>query len=70
VSTKANGNGEATSGARISPATWVLVTVVAGTLLLLHTGYTTGEWRGAVVTEVQVLAVGLVTWLVLRSAED
>lgn len=52
---------------RISPPTWVALATLAGTALLLYTGATTGEWRGVVVSEVQILVVGLVTWLVLRT---
>lgn len=55
---------------RISPATWTVIAVLAGSALLGYTGATTGEWRGVVVTEVQILAVGFVTWLVLRWGED
>jgi hypothetical protein len=67
---KLSEEGEVARGARLAPSTWVLIAVVAATLLLVHTGYTTGEWRGVIVTEVQIAVVGLVTWLVLRSAED
>jgi hypothetical protein len=50
----------------ISAATWVLIATLAATLLLLYTGVTSGEWRGVVVTEVQIAVVGLATWLVVR----
>jgi hypothetical protein len=53
-------------GARISPATWVGIATAAGTALLLYTGVTTGEWRGVVVSEVQILVVGVACWLVFR----
>jgi len=52
--------------ARISPTSWVAIATAAGTALLLYTGVTTGEWRGVVVSEVQILVVGLASWLVLR----
>ena len=51
---------------RISPPAWALIATLAGTAMLLYTGVTTGEWRGVVVSEVQIAVVGLVTWLVLR----
>lgn len=51
---------------RISPTAWVGIATAAGTALLLYTGVTTGEWRGVVVSEVQILAVGLACWLVFR----
>ncbi len=57
-------NGRATP--RISPLAWVGIATAAGTALLVYTGVTTGEWRGVVVSEVQILAVGLACWLVFR----
>ena len=51
---------------RIAPATWVVIATVAGTALLLYTGATTGEWRGVLVSELQIAVVGLVSWLALR----
>ena len=54
----------------ISPPTWVLVGTLAATLLLAYTGVRTGEWRGVVVTEVQILVVGLATWVVLRGSDE
>ncbi len=54
----------------ISAPAWALIGTAAVTLLLLWTGFRTGEWRGVVVTEVQVLVVGLVTWFVLRASEE
>lgn len=50
----------------ISAPAWVAIATAAGTALLLYTGVTTGEWRGVIVSEVQIAVVGLVTWLVLR----
>lgn len=52
---------------RVSAASWVAIATVAGTALLLYTGVTTGEWRGVIVSEVQIAVVGLVTWLVVRA---
>lgn len=51
---------------RIAAASWVAIATAVGSALLLYTGVTTGEWRGVVVSEVQILVVGLATWLVLR----
>lgn len=51
---------------RISASTWAALATTAGSLLLLYTGVTTGEWRGVVVSEVQILVVGLTTAFVLR----
>lgn len=51
---------------RISASAWALIATVAGSALLLYTGVTTGEWRGVLVTEVQILVVGLTAFLVLR----
>ena len=56
----------AAAGPRISAPAWVLIATLAGTAMLLYTGATTGEWRGVIVSEVQIAVVGLVTWLVLR----
>jgi len=53
-----------------SPAAWTVIAVLAVTALLLYTGARTGEWRGVVVTEVQILVVGLATWLVVRSGDE
>lgn len=54
----------------ISAPAWALIGTAAVTALLVWTGLRTGEWRGVVVTEVQVLVVGLVTWFVLRASEE
>ena len=48
-----------------SPTTagrWVLVATGTLTALLLYTGLRDGEWRGVIVSEVQVLAVGLAAY--------
>jgi hypothetical protein len=52
---------------RLSAAAWVGLATLAGSLLLLATALSSGEWRGAIVTEVQIAVVGLATWLVVRS---
>jgi len=52
---------------RISATSWVLIATLAGTAMLVYTGLTTGEWRGVVISEVQIVVVGLATWLVLRA---
>jgi len=49
-----------------APARWVVAAIVALTVLLGYVGVTTGEWRGVLVSEIQVLAVGLVTYWGLR----
>lgn len=54
------------SRSKISAASWTVIATAVGTALLLYTGVTTGEWRGVVVSEVQILVVGLATWFVLR----
>lgn len=63
--TKLGGPG-ARSRPRIAPTSWVAIATAAGTALLLYTGVTTGEWRGVVVSLVQILVVGLACWIVLR----
>ena len=52
---------------RVAASTWAGIATLAGTALLLYTRAMTGEWRGVVVTEVQILVVGLTTWFVLRN---
>jgi len=50
----------------VRPATWALVATAGVTLLLLYAGATSGNWRGVVVTEIQVLVVGAAAWYGLR----
>jgi hypothetical protein len=45
---------------------WVAGVAVALTVLLLHAGWTTSEWRGVVVSEVQILIVAAATYYGLR----
>lgn len=52
----------------ISPSGWALIATGAVTALLLYAGFSSGNWRGVVVSEVQVLAVGATAWFGLRSA--
>jgi hypothetical protein len=52
---------------RVAASTWAAIATLAGTALLLYTGAMTGEWRGVLVSEVQILAVGFTTWFVLRN---
>lgn len=66
MATKTRGEG-APARQKISAPAWVMIATLAGTALLLYTGVTTGEWRGVIVSEVQIAVVGLVTWLVLRA---
>lgn len=51
---------------RLSASTWAAIATAVGTALLLYTGVRTGEWRGVVVSELQILVVGITTFLVLR----
>jgi hypothetical protein len=51
---------------KVAPSTWALIGSGAITLLLLHAGYSSGNWRGVWVSEVQVLVVTLVAYLGLR----
>jgi hypothetical protein len=51
---------------RLSASAWAAIATAGGTALLLYTGMQTGEWRGVVVSEVQILVVGLTTFFVLR----
>lgn len=50
----------------LAPASWALIAVGAVTLLLLYAGVTSGNWRGVVVSEVQVIVVGAAAWYGLR----
>jgi hypothetical protein len=45
---------------------WIGGVAVALTVLLLHAGWTTSEWRGVLVSEVQILIVAAATWYGLR----
>jgi len=46
---------------------FVLPIVVAVSALVLVTAALTDQWRGAVITEIQVLVVGAVAWWGLRA---
>ncbi len=50
----------------VSASMWAGIATLAGTVLLLYTGAMTGEWRGVVVSTVQIVVVGLTICLVLR----
>ena len=50
----------------VSASTWAGIATLAGTVLLLYTGAMTGEWRGVVVSTVQIVVVGLTISFVLR----
>lgn len=52
---------------RVAASTWAGIATLAGAALLLYTGAMTGEWRGVMVSMVQILAVGLTIWFVLRN---
>ena len=55
------------SSAGLAPSSWALIAPGAATVLLLYAGFSTENWRGVWVSEVQVLAVGGAAWLGLRS---
>lgn len=61
-----NAKAEPAGGQRVAASTWAAIATLAGSALLVYTGFTTGEWRGVVVSEVQILVVGFVAWLLLR----
>ena len=50
----------------LAPATWALLAMGAALLLLVVAGVKSGNWRGVVVSAVQVGAVGLTAWYGLR----
>ncbi len=50
----------------LRPSTWALIATAAVTLLLVHAGVSSGNWRGVVVSEIQVLVVGITAWYGLR----
>jgi hypothetical protein len=52
----------------ITPSTWALLVTGGVTLLLVYAGVQTGNWRGVVITEIQVLVVGAVSWYGLRGS--
>lgn len=45
---------------------WIPILAAAVSALLAWQGIRTGNWRGVIVTEVQVLAVAVAAWLGLR----
>lgn len=45
---------------------WVGGVAFALSVLLIHTGWTTSEWRGVIVSEIQVLIVAAATYYGLR----
>jgi hypothetical protein len=48
-------------------ATWWVVGLTAViSAMLVYTGVTTGEWRGVVISEIQVLVVAAATWVGVR----
>ena len=49
-----------------SAGVWVLAAAGVISAMLVYTGFTSGDWRGVVVTEVQVLVVSAVTWIGIR----
>lgn len=59
-------SGRAKGGPADRVGLWVGGVALAVTALLVRAGWRTGEWRGAAVSEVQVLVVAAVTYLGLR----
>lgn len=57
---------EAPSRREIRPSSWALIAMAGVTLLLVYAGVSSGNWRGVVVTEIQVLVVGWAAWYGLR----
>ena len=55
-----------TARRQLAPSTWALLAMAAVTGLLVYAGVTTDNWRGVVVTEIQVLVVGCAAWYGLR----
>ena len=54
---------QAEKGPDPRPRLWTLGAIVAVTGLVLYAAFSTGEWRGAAVTELQVLVVGAATYV-------
>ena len=50
----------------VSPAIWVLVATLATSVLVLVVGWLNQEWRGTIITLVQVLVVGFVAYYGIR----
>ncbi|MFP6665219.1 MAG: hypothetical protein VCC00_13555 [Deltaproteobacteria bacterium] len=48
------------------PEAWVLPSVVVVSAVVLVTAATTDQWRGAFMTEIQILVVGAAAWWGLR----
>ena len=51
----------------LAPATWALVGTAGVTCLLIYAGVSSGNWRGVLVTQIQVIVVGAAAWYGLRS---
>lgn len=51
---------------QVRPESWALIVTGVTTLLLVYAGFASGNWRGVLITEVQVLAVGGTAWFGLR----
>ncbi|HZR79774.1 MAG TPA: hypothetical protein VFD92_01670 [Candidatus Binatia bacterium] len=45
---------------------WVVAAAAVISGMLAYVGFTTGEWRGVAITEVQILVVAAVTYVGLR----
>ncbi len=50
----------------LKPSTWALLAIAGVTGLLIYAGVSSGNWRGVLVTEIQVLVVGCAAWYGLR----
>jgi hypothetical protein len=59
-------DGHGTNLAEPHVGLWVGGVAFALTVLLVHAGWTTSEWRGVLVSEVQVLIVAAATYYGLR----
>lgn len=46
---------------------WIGLITTALTVLLIHAGFTTGDWRGVLISELQILVVATVSYLGLRA---
>ena len=51
---------------QLRPESWALIVTAVVTLLLLYAGFQSGNWRGVLITEIQVVAVGATAWFGLR----
>ena len=50
----------------VTPAVWVVGITAVISAMLLYTGWTSGEWRGVAITELQVVVVAVATYFGIR----